>query len=76
MGNFVLFIALMALPMLALIDARRASDAQWEAIGQKRIIWMVGIVLGALVNPLAGVVVGGIYLWRIKPRLAGSTEAI
>jgi hypothetical protein len=76
MGNFVLFIALMVLPLLALIDARRASNAQWEAIGQKRMIWMVGIVLGALVSPLAGVVIGGLYLWRIKPRLAAAQQAL
>jgi hypothetical protein len=70
--NFALFTLFMIAPLLALIDARRATNEQWDAIRQKRLFWMVGILVSVLVSPLSGTITGVFYLWKIRPRLAAA----
>jgi hypothetical protein len=62
----------LALSVWAMVDALRASDAQWQAIGQKRLLWVASVGAGAfLLGPL-GAVFAIFYLVGIRPKLAAA----
>lgn len=69
-GLIVLAIgATLVLPILALIDAARRPQAQWQAAGQRQAVW---IILNAVAVVLCGLgwIIAAVYLLLIRPKLA------
>lgn len=69
---FVVGIAGLGLSVWAMLDALRASEAQWNAIGRKRIIWLAAVGASALFFGPGGAVVAIFYLMAIRPQLAAA----
>jgi hypothetical protein len=69
---FVVGIAGLGLSVWAMLDALRASEAQWEAIGRKRIIWLAAVGASALFFGPGGAMVAIFYLLAIRPQLAAA----
>ena len=61
--------ALLAVPVCALLDIARTSDAQWDAIGRNRLAWMAPIGLGTMMLLIPGLVISGLYFAAIRPKL-------
>ena len=61
--------ALLALPVCAILDIARTSDAQWDAIGRNRLAWMAPIMMGTMLLLIPGVMISGIYFAVIRPKL-------
>jgi Protein of unknown function (DUF2516). len=73
--EFLVFLVGMAglgLSVWAMIDALRASEAQWDAIGRKRLIWMIAIGASSLFFGPGGAVVALFYLFAIRPALTAA----
>ena len=56
----------------AMLDALRTSEAQWNAIGRKRVIWLVAVGASAFFMGPGGAVVAIFYLLAIRPQLAAA----
>jgi hypothetical protein len=69
---FVVGIAGLGLSVWAMVDALRASEAQWDAIGRKRLIWLAAVGASALFFGPGGAVVAIFYLVAIRPQLAAA----
>lgn len=69
---FVVGIAGLGLSVWAMLDALRASEAQWDAIGRKRIIWLAAVGASALFFGPGGAMVAIFYLLAIRPQLAAA----
>jgi hypothetical protein len=73
--RFIVFVVGMVglgLSVWAMLDALRTSEAQWEAIGRKRVIWLVAVAASALFFGPGGSVVAIFYLMAIRPALAAA----
>ncbi len=66
---FLIGMAGLGLSVFAMVDALRASEAQWDAIHRKRIIWLAAIGASALFFGPGGAVVAIFYLLAIRPAL-------
>lgn len=66
--------ALLALPVCAILDIARTSDAQWAAIGRNRLAWMAPIGLGTMLMLIPGLVISGIYFAAIRPKLRAALD--
>jgi hypothetical protein len=55
----------------ALLDAARRPEWAWALAGRRRVVWLAAILLGAM-TVLAGLVVSGLYLLRVRPEVAGA----
>jgi len=69
---FLIGIAGLGLSVFAMLDALRASEAQWNAIGRKRVIWLVAVGASAFFMGPGGAVVAIFYLLAIRPQLAAA----
>jgi len=67
--ELVLGMALLAIPVGAILDIARTSETQWEAIGRNRLAWMAPIGLGTMLLVVPGVALAGIYFAAIRPQL-------
>lgn len=72
--ELVLGLALLAVPVGAILDIARTSDAQWEAIGRNRLAWMAPIMMGTMLLLVPGVTLAGIYFVRVRPRLRAALD--
>ena len=77
-GGFTLVVialALLSLPIAAIVDAVRRPDIQWNRVGLNRATWValmgVGTVLGVGV---VGVVAAIEYLISVRPKLEMAAE--
>lgn len=73
--RFIVFLVGMVglgLSVWAMLDALRASEAQWEAIGRKRVVWLAAVAASALFFGPVGSVVAIFYLMAIRPALAAA----
>ena len=61
----------LALTAWAMVDALRASCAQWNAIGRRRLVWVAAIGASLFVGP-AGALVAVFYLLTVRPALAAA----
>jgi hypothetical protein len=61
--------ALLAVPVCAILDIARTTDAQWEAIGRNRLAWMAPIMMGTMLLLAPGVALSGLYFARVRPKL-------
>ena len=61
----------LVLSVMAMLDALRSSDAQWHAIGRRRIVWVAAIGAGTLFWPAAPVA-PTVYLLTVRPALAAA----
>ena len=64
----------LALPVWAIVDALRASEAQWDAVGQSRLVWVAVILVGAVCGGFFGVVLAAVYLLTVRPKLAAAVS--
>ena len=62
-------LVLLVLPVWAIVDALQATEAQWEAIGQQRTLWLVLIAAGTLCGGLIGTILAIVYLATVRPKL-------
>ena len=67
--ELVLGMALLAVPVCAILDIARTTDAQWEAIGRNRLAWMAPIMMGTMLLLAPGVALAGLYFARVRPKL-------
>ena len=69
----LLIIALMPLTLVAcvvgIVDAARRSDADFEAVGQSRVTWIILQVVALVACPTFGVLLAGYYLLAIRPKV-------
>ena len=61
-------VLLMAIPVVALVDAARTPPAYFDAAGHIRTLWLVLLVLSIFI-PIAGPVLGLVYLTAVRARL-------
>jgi hypothetical protein len=61
-------------PVWAVADAVRASDRQWEAIGQSRRVWLVLLVVLTVAALPIGFVLSAVYLLTVRPKLATASR--
>jgi hypothetical protein len=66
------FAGLLVLPVWALIDALRATDSQWAAIGQQRNTWVALLAITVLCTGPVGLVLAIVYLLTVRPKLAAA----
>ena len=72
----ILFVvAFVGFPVWAVVDAVRASDQQWEAIGQSRTVWLILLVVLTVAAAPFGFVLSVVYLLTIRPKLATARPA-
>jgi Protein of unknown function (DUF2516) len=64
----VVFIGLVV-PVWAIVDAAMRPSGAFSAAGSSKTMWIVLIVVGWLVTGLIGVVLAGVYLVSIRPRV-------
>ena len=66
-------IALAAIPLAisvwALLDIARRPAWAWGLSGHNRVGWMAAVLLGTC-SVIGGLVISGLYLLRIRPRVA------
>lgn len=72
--ELVLGMALLAIPVGAILDIARTSDAQWEAIGRNRLAWMAPIMMGTMLLLVPGVAIAAIYFASIRPKLRAALD--
>ena len=63
--------ASLVLSVWAMLDALRAHDRQWHAIGRNRLAWVAVIGISVLAGPIGGVV-AAVYLIAVRPALAAA----
>ena len=61
-------LAPLALGIIALVDATRRPDDEWDRAHQNKTLWVVLIAVGFLLC-LVGVVIDLVYLLSIRPQL-------
>jgi hypothetical protein len=70
-----LLVSLVILPVWAIADAARATDSQWAAIGQSRMVWLILLVVLTLAAFPLGIVLSAVYLVTVRPKLATARPA-
>ena len=65
---FVAAMAGLGLTVWAMVDVLRASDAQWHAVGRRRLLWIVALGASLFFGP-AGGLVAVFYLLTVRPAL-------
>lgn len=63
----------LGLSVWALLDIARRPAWAWALSGRNRAMWLAAVLVGIL-SVIGGVIISGIYLLRIRPRIA-ATEA-
>ena len=73
LGREILLISLAAIPLgisvWALLDIARRPAWAWGLSGHNRVGWMAAVLVG-MCSVVGGLVVSGLYLLRIRPRVA------
>ena len=73
----ILITAVLCLPLAisvwALLDAARRPGWAWSLADRNQAMWMAAICLGFL-TVIGGLAVSGIYLWRVRPRVAAAED--
>lgn len=59
----------LAISVWALLDIARRPAWAWGLSGHNRVVWMAAVLVGTC-SVLGGLVISGIYLLRIRPRVA------
>ena len=68
--SLLLLAVFLGLPVWAVVDAARATDQQWAAIGQSRTVWLILLVALTLAVPPVGFILSVVYLLTVRPKLA------
>ncbi|MGH8993094.1 MAG: DUF2516 family protein [Acidimicrobiia bacterium] len=71
----LVMVGFIAVPVWALVDALRATDAQWAAIGQQRTIWVALIAVGTFFGGFPGMILAIVYLVSVRPKLLSARGA-
>ncbi len=72
----LVLVSLLAVPIWAVTDALRASDAEWAAIGQQRTMWILLIGLSVVCGGgVVGIILAVIYLVSVRPKLQAARSA-
>jgi hypothetical protein len=71
----LVLVGFIAVPVWAVIDALRASDAEWAAAGQQRTLWVLLVGLGALCGGIVGTILAIVYLLTVRPKLLAARSA-
>ena len=58
------------LPVWAIVDALRATELQWQVVGQNRYVWVALIAAGTFFGGFFGFVLAIVYLVSVRPKLA------
>lgn len=53
----------------AIVDALGASEAQWAAVGQSKIMWVALVAGGMLFAGPVGWILAVVYLVTVRPKL-------
>ncbi|MGH8999622.1 MAG: DUF2516 family protein [Acidimicrobiia bacterium] len=72
--NWALLVAALSLPLWGILDIARSPDAQWEAIGHKKLVWIALLGGGMLFLGILGMVFAGIYFTYIRPKLRAASS--
>jgi hypothetical protein len=64
----LVLLALLIIPIWAIIDAAARPDSQWAAAGQSKVRWLVFLTVGSFL-PVIGLVLLIVYLASIRPQL-------
>jgi hypothetical protein len=65
----VLMLAALAVPIVAIIDAAKRPDKEWQAAGVSRELWIILIAGGTFFLLPVGFAVAVYYLAAMRPRL-------
>lgn len=65
---FIFGLAPLILGVVALVDATKRSDGEWERAGQNKTLWVVLIVVGFF-TCIFGVVIDLVYLFSVRTHL-------
>jgi hypothetical protein len=68
-------LSFIVIPVWALIDALRATDAEWAAVGQQRTLWLALIGVGTVCAGPVGTVLALVYLVSVRPKLLTARSA-
>lgn len=71
----LLFIAPLALSIVALLDAARRPAWAWSLAERNQVLWMTSILLGTLMT-CAGLAVSGWYLLKVRPVIAAAERGV
>ncbi|MGH9034671.1 MAG: hypothetical protein ACRD0O_02830, partial [Acidimicrobiia bacterium] len=63
------------IPVWALVDAVRATDAEWVGVGQQRTLWVALIGVGTVCGGPVGTVLAVVYLVSVRPKLLAARTA-
>lgn len=63
----------LAISVWALLDACRRPSWAWSLAERNQAMWIGGILLGFLMV-LGGLAISGIYLVRVRPRVAAAED--
>ena len=61
----------LTLTVWAMVDALRASCAQWSAVGRRRVVWIAAVGASLFLGPGGGLV-PVFYLLTVRPALAAA----
>ena len=72
-----LMLAISGIPFAiwAAVDALGHTQAEWNAIGESRPVWLLLIVGGTLFGGIIGLIYSGIYLVRTRAKLQAAAAA-
>jgi hypothetical protein len=62
----VIWLILLAVSLYCVYDITQKSDAQWQAAGQNKILWIVLVLL-------FGILGSAVYWFAIRPKVVGQT---
>ena len=71
--DLVILIALVGVPIWAIIDAAMRPTVAWQAAGQSKVLWIALVAIGTLLTGLIGVILAIVYLAAIRPKVRAAT---
>lgn len=68
LGLLLLLSIPLGVSLWALLDAANRKAWVWALLGRRQVVWMVMIILG-IFTLVAGLLISGFYLLRVRPEL-------
>jgi hypothetical protein len=65
----LLILAVVALPVWAIVDAIIRPDSAWAAADQNKTLWVVMLIVGTFALGPVGLVLAIVYLASIRPKM-------
>ena len=63
----------LTLTLWALLDAARRPQWAWALTGRRQVLWMAGIMFGAM-TVVGGLVIAAWYLTKVRPEVAAAED--